>query len=228
MHLMKEAAICARTEAEPLPPKARRSHWILFAGLAIAVSALDLWSKHFIFRLLEATVSQEDGFRRWRVTSQASREIVPGFFNLEASVNPGAFNGWFGEHTALLTVLSAGALLVIAWFLRSHLRGPGPHRLWFTAALGLLWGGTFGNLYDRAAYGYVRDFVKWFHPWGGAPGASPVWPLSSMFDGRDLVWPNFNIADSAICVGVGILFVLILLESTRRRAGEAAAGPAAS
>ena len=72
-----------------------------------------------------------------------------------------------------------------------------------THRLGLIWGGTCGNLYDRAVHGYVRDFVKWFLEWGG----------------RQHVWPNFNVADSAICVGVGLLVLLFLLEPKPKAGG---------
>ncbi|MBI4606632.1 MAG: signal peptidase II, partial [Planctomycetes bacterium] len=48
----------------------------------------------------------------------------------------------------------------------------------------------------------VRDWIKWFY-------------VSA--DGREHVWPNFNIADSAICTGVGILILLEVLRAARER-----------
>jgi len=195
-------------EPSGLRPLDRRKHWILFAALAAAITVLDLASKEVMFRVLEVKVVRGE---MGRMTVQAGRPpivVIPGLFELEANINFGAFSGWFSEHTGFLTVLSAAALLLVAWWLRSQLRGPGPHRLWQTAALGLLWGGTLGNLYDRAVHGYVRDFVKWFFVW----------------EGQAHVWPNFNIADSAICVGVGIILVLILFDSKgSRRPREAVA-----
>ena len=194
------------------PP--RRSHWLLFGYLAVAITALDLWTKHAVFKLLRVgitTVVMADGVQRSAVEPHEHFVIIPGFFELEANINYGAFSGWFHNHTGLLSMLSVLALVVVLSFLWSHLRGPGPHQLWFTAALGLLWGGTMGNLYDRLANGYVRDFVKWFFVWKGTQH----------------VWPNFNIADSAICVGVGIILVLMMLES-RSSKKEPASGGAAS
>ena len=142
-----------------------------------------------------------DGNERKMVQAERHQVIIPDYFELEANINYGAFSGWFHNNTGLLKVLSLVALAVVPWFLRSHLRGPGPHGFWFTAALGLLWGGTMGNLWDRAKYGYVRDFIKWFY----------------VSNGTQHVWPNFNIADSAICVGVGIIVVLMLAESRSRK-----------
>jgi signal peptidase II len=200
---MNEAASLARAGPEA-PPAARQSiHWLLFIALGAGVAALDLWTKQWVFNLLQAQVQPVllQGVERQMVVSQKPVVLIPGLFELEANVNYGAFSGWFAEHTGFLTILSAAALLVIAGFLWSHLKAPGPHRFWFTAALGLLCGGTLGNLYDRAVHGFVRDFVKWFLVW----------------DGKPHVWPNFNIADSAICVGVGIIFVLILVDSGRRK-----------
>ena len=66
-------------------------------------------------------------------------------------------------------------------------------------ALALVWGGTLGNFYDRLQLGAVRDFIKWF------------------YKGPPLVWPNFNIADSAICVGVGLLFLTVIRDYTAER-----------
>jgi signal peptidase II len=57
------------------------------------------------------------------------------------------------------------------------------------AALSLVLGGAIGNLIDRVAYGYVIDFLDVYY--------------------QDWHWPAFNVADTAICIGVG----LMLLES---------------
>lgn len=186
----------------PAAPHARR-HWTLFACLAAGLAALDLLSKAWIFKLLDVKWGEKviDGVPRMVVVDQEPVEIIPGFFELEANVNYGAFSGWFANHTGVLTALSLVALVVIAWFFRSYLRGPGPHRLWVTAGMALLWAGTLGNLYDRLVHGHVRDFIKWFVVW----------------DGKAFIWPNFNLADSAICVGVGIILLLFPRSSGERQ-----------
>ncbi len=181
--------------------KGRRSPsvagWILFGSLALGITGLDLGTKHYFFQVLDVrfgAMVEEGGVVRQRVLPHQPIVVIPGFFEIEANNNFGAFSGWFARHTEYLTALSVVALLVIVLIARGHLHGPGPRRLWFVAALGLLWGGTCGNLYDRATLGYVRDFVKWFFVSGG----------------REHVWPNFNIADSAICVGVGIILCVFM------------------
>lgn len=111
------------------------------------------------------------------------REVTP-FFNLVLAHNTGAAfsflagaGGWQRWFfTAIAVAISAGILIV--------LRGHAGNRL-FAAALALVLGGALGNLHDRVSLGYVVDFVQ-LHAAG-------------------YYWPAFNVADSAICVGVGLL-----------------------
>jgi signal peptidase II len=58
-------------------------------------------------------------------------------------------------------------------------------------ALHLILGGAIGNLMDRCRFGYVVDFLDVYANWGG----------------REHHWPAFNVADSAICVGIALLFL---------------------
>ena len=81
-------------------------------------------------------------------------------------------------------------MAVIFWYYRS-LRD---RRLWLRTALGLQLGGALGNLLDRLRYGAVVDFIE-FH-----------------IDAINYHWPVFNVADSAIVVGVGILIGCLVLQ----------------
>ncbi len=119
-----------------------------------------------------------------------SREVIPGFFHLTYLRNPGAAWGMFGGHNTVLTLLSIVMLMVIFIFRRSFLSDTWEHR----TALGLMAGGIIGNLMDRVRYGYVVDFLD-FNIFGYG-------------------WPVFNVADTAICVGVGIYVVSSLWMST--------------
>ena len=74
------------------------------------------------------------------------------------------------------------ASAVIIYLLKKH-----TNEKLFCAGLALVLGGAVGNLYDRISLGYVVDFLN-FH-------------LSNHY------WPAFNVADSAICVGVGLLLL---------------------
>lgn len=122
---------------------------------------------------------------RW---SEEGLEIIPGIFALTFSVNTG---GAFGilPHGTLLLAAAAGlaSIAIIVYSLRA--RSPLPRLLVFALALPL--GGAVGNMWDRITRGYVIDFLD-FHA-----GAGPSWHF-----------PIFNLADSAICIGVGLLALI--------------------
>lgn len=156
------------------------------AGLFIAIAGIllwaDLWTKSAAFRFLDVRIfTTPDGMPA--VTQSDIYEIFPGFA-LEAALNLGAFNGWFAWAPGMLIGVSLLALPVC--FYIATFRSDG--RLMVTA-LGLIASGAAGNLYDRALIGGVRDFIRWSIQWGE----------------KEYVWPNFNIADSAIVCGVALI-----------------------
>jgi signal peptidase II len=112
-------------------------------------------------------------------------EVIPGFFNLTYVRNTGgAFGVLAGEaswyRTGLFFAISCVALGIIFYL---YTRIP-PGKPWLDAALAITFGGALGNLIDRLRLGEVVDFLD-FHI-------------------GTLHWPAFNVADSAISVGVGI------------------------
>ena len=108
----------------------------------------------------------------------ASRiEIVDGWIALEYTENRGAA---FGLFSGLAPILAAISVAIVTSLLWHYIRQPRPPH-WQTVATGAIAGGALGNLLDRVRLGHVIDFVS-------------VGP-----------WPNFNIADSAITVGVLVL-----------------------
>ena len=111
---------------------------------------------------------------------------VTGFFNLVLVFNKGAafsFLAWApGWQTPLFMAIALVAAAVVSVLL---LRRPG--RPLFSGGLALILGGALGNLWDRIAWGHVVDFLD-FHAAG--------WH-----------WPAFNVADSAITVGAGLLII---------------------
>src|SRR3990170_5285773 len=139
-----------------------------------------------IFALVGAAVLVLDQITKLAVTAAlAPYEIVkavPGFFNIVHYLNPGAAFGILNKSgfsgKLLLIGVSIGALVLIA----SMVRGS-KDRL-YTFALSLIAGGAAGNLVDRIRQGSVIDFLD-FHIGGHH-------------------WPAFNVADSAITVGVGL------------------------
>jgi signal peptidase II len=110
--------------------------------------------------------------------------VIPGFFSLSHIQNSGAawgtMQGW-GHWLVLLSILLIGGMLVF----RRHFVGD---TLFQKILFGVLMGGVWGNLLDRVKWGYVVDFLD-FH-WRGSH------------------FPAFNVADAAICVGVGLYMVL--------------------
>ena len=113
--------------------------------------------------------------------------VLPGFFNLTYIRNTGAAWGMFSGQNLALAVLAFAMLAALVLFRRKFLP-PGRHH---RVALGLLCGGIVGNLFDRLRLDYVVDFLDFFH--------------------RGWHFPAFNVADSAICVGVAIYVLGTLL-----------------
>ena len=108
---------------------------------------------------------------------------VLGPFSIHHVQNSGIAFGLFASATALVTLLTAAA---VAWMLVFFARSGSRHPV-LPAALGLLIGGSVSNLVDRVRLGHVTDFLD--------------------FQG----WPAFNLADTFIVVGVGILLLALVV-----------------
>ena len=122
--------------------------------------------------------------------------VLPGFFNLTYVRNTGAAWGMFSGQNVALSALALVMLAALVVFRRKILPPGRVHRV----ALGLLCGGIVGNLFDRLRLDYVVDFLDVY------------WRVHH--------FPAFNVADSAICIAVGIYVLGTLL------APELAAVPA--
>ena len=121
--------------------------------------------------------------------------IIDGFLQLVRALNNGAAFGLFAGKSYLLTATSIIALIVIfGIFLFSGSRQKSVH-----IALGLFVAGVCGNLYDRIFNdGLVRDFIDVYY--------------------QNYHWPAFNVADSLLCIGVGLLIIsTFLIEKPARR-----------
>lgn len=119
--------------------------------------------------------------------------LIDGYFDLTLAYNPGAafsfladaggWQRWF--FTILSTVVT---IILIVWLKRLP-----THEKLNAVALSLIIGGAIGNLIDRIAYGHVIDFLLvYYQQWS---------------------WPAFNVADSAISIGV-VLMLLALFHSS--------------
>lgn len=111
---------------------------------------------------------------------------VTSFFDLVRYHNEGAAFSFLanagGWQKLFFTTVSMLAIVVITYLLCKH----STQKL-FCFGLALVLGGAIGNLYDRLTLGYVVDFLFFYYD--------------------TLYWPAFNVADSAICVGVGLLLL---------------------
>jgi len=166
--------------------------------------------------LLSALVLSVDQVTKVAADTLLGREgpirVIPGFLNLWYSRNRGGLFGYFSEwddpwRSLLLTLFPLVAIGLIAWFLAKADEG---HRSTL-AGLALILGGAAGNLVDRVLRGEVVDFLDVYASWG---------PLAEWLVSRfgTVHWPTFNVADSAIVAGAGLLFLDIL---RRERAPEA-------
>ena len=111
---------------------------------------------------------------------------ITSFFDLVRYHNEGSAFGFLndagGWQKWFFNGISIVASIVIIYLLKKH-----TNEKLFCAGLALVLGGAIGNLYDRITLGYVVDFLN-FH-------------LNNHY------WPAFNVADSGICVGVGLLLL---------------------
>lgn len=158
---------------------------LTFAATALAVVALDRWTKQLaIDHLLESGVR--------------SVPVLGEYIRFTYVENRGAAFGLLQDQTAFFILVG---LVVISVIVASYRYIPEPSSL-LNICLGLQMGGAIGNLIDRIHVGYVVDFI-------------------------DLTfWPVFNIADSAICIGVAGLAYTVLFPPRSHLTERPASGPA--
>jgi signal peptidase II len=115
--------------------------------------------------------------------------VVEGFFKFVHWGNTGAAWSLFRGNNGLLAGVALMALLVL--FLSRHYFDS--RTLLSQIAFGLIFGGIVGNLIDRLWVGHVIDFIYFYLQQRG---------------GTEIGFPAFNVADSAICTGVGLVFLI--------------------
>ncbi len=155
------------------------------------------------FFLISLSVVALDRYSKWWITHRLSMHdsitVIPGFFRIIHTENPGAAFGLFADSpspwkVALLIVFSLVALAIVSLLLWKN-----SHRLTSTGiGLSLILGGALGNLWDRIVSRHVVDFLLFYV-------------------GR-YQWPAFNMADSAIVVGACLLvFEIVFTKSPREQ-----------
>jgi signal peptidase II len=180
----------------------RKYVWLVLVALVVVIA--DQWTKFLVLDRL-TTAFDEAPSRLgafWGSAPSASFDgyhfrpkeqvvLSDEYFRLRYAENPGAAFGLFRNVPAdlrgpLFHLVSIGAVVLIAYYFRK-LKGE-KNEVWAKWGLPLVLGGAIGNYVDRLARGFVIDFLE------------AHWHESAY-------WPAFNVADSAIVVGVGLLLV---------------------
>ncbi|WP_375742456.1 signal peptidase II [Corallococcus interemptor] len=182
--------------------------YVILLALTLGVIVLDQWTKYLVVRDLTTrfdgattlserlsafySPAQEPGFRGLHFQPKTHVEVAENFFRLRYAENPGAAWGMFRDlpphlRGPLFHLVSLGAVLLIVFYFRK-LSGTDPTEVWALWGLPLVLGGALGNYIDRVARAFVIDFLEahWYDK---------------------AAWPSFNVADMAICIGVGMLVV---------------------
>jgi signal peptidase II len=159
------------------------------------------WRPKTVFLLVALAVLALDQWSKWLVEAHlphhSTLEVIPGLLNLTHVRNTGVAFGLFAAngHDLHTLALSAVGLLALAVVLIYFWRTPATDRL-LLAALALVLGGAVGNLADRIAGGAVTDFIDFY--------------IATYH------WHTFNVADSAITIGL----VLMAWDALRPRAAR--------
>ena len=169
-------------------PSVRRKY-LLFTIFTVISFALDQWTKILARHHLRP------------LGSRNAKVVVEGWFDLRYAENPGVAFSMLQDipgGRVLLTLLAVGAFLLVLYYLRkTPLDNTRLH-----IALGLVGGGAIGNLVDRVIYGKVTDFIVW----------KVVLTKPRLgFDVGVHEWPAFNIADAALCIGVGLMLLDMII-----------------
>jgi len=117
--------------------------------------------------------------------------VIPGIFNIVSVRNTGAAWGMFNGNNILLLSVAVIAFIILIYFFRSIAEGCSERYY----AISLILSGIVGNSCDRVIRGSVVDFLDFYY--------------------KSYHWPSFNVADSAICVGVCLLIVSFLFRSPK-------------
>jgi signal peptidase II len=126
-----------------------------------------------------------------------SRPVFRDFFDLTYVRNTGAAFGLFASVDSSVKAIFLNSIAIVVFLIVSGYALRSSHKsVRLQVGLALILGGAVGNLLDRVRFGYVVDFLD--------------------FSVSGHHWPAFNIADSAICIGVGLLFLDMLRNEEKK------------
>ncbi len=157
----------------------KNKKWIISLALAVVilgvVIACDLVSKSVAERNLEQLGN--------------SANFIPGFINFILVYNNGGGFNIFAGNVIFLVIFSVVVISLLTFFfalmLKKHKENAS---ITLGVAYGFIFGGFFGNLFDRLAFGHVRDFINF----------------------QFMKFPVFNVADICLCVGTLLLIIYLI------------------
>jgi signal peptidase II len=190
----------------------RRDRWYEGEGLVVSDSAPTARRKYVLFTIFMVISLVLDQWTKALARADLrprgpfrAKVIVDGLFDLRYAENPGVAFSMLQDIPGgriVLTLLAVAAFLLVLYYLhKTPVENTRLH-----VALGLVGGGAIGNLMDRVIYGKVTDFIVW------------------KYHGHE--WPAFNIADAALCIGVGLMLLDMLIGWRAQRKAQAGAPPA--
>jgi len=167
---------------------------------------------HTLPEKVKAFVTQKNLLERG-LSDGRQVQVVRNFWQFQYTQNRGAAWGFLsrsGEkfRVPFFHLISIAAVI----FIFSYYRRLAPHQRYLQVALALVLGGALGNALCRVLRGYVIDFIDWH--W-----SDPFWQRPRLH------WPTFNVADSAITVGLVMLVLEMLL--ARKPAADGVGKPSA-
>jgi signal peptidase II len=163
-----------------------------------------------IYFVIALIVLLLDRASKWVIVNQMAlretRSVIGDFFQITSHRNTGAAFSMFEGGRWFFVSITIVVLTGIVWYLLRMIRSKKTLMCW---ALALLLGGALGNFIDRVLYGEVVDFLQ----------------FNFVFDlfGKhiDYTFPIFNVADSGIVIGVGLVFLDTLIEWRMEKRGNA-------
>lgn len=163
---------------------------MIYYLIAAVVFILDQVSKRYIVKNL---------------TLSESRQVIGEFFQITSHRNRGAAFGILEDARWFFLTITVVVVVGLIWYLRKMIR-EGKRLL--PVALGLLLGGALGNFIDRARFGEVVDFLQF------------RFQFSFFGQPIDYTFAIFNLADSAISIGVALIVIDSLLAWRKERRGK--------
>jgi signal peptidase II len=179
----------------------KRSYAMLYALGAMRSNSGEMKRKYWVLLIFCFGILLLDQWTKYLIVQRLllyqKVEVIQGFFNLVHVRNTGGAFGIFGGEKGglgsilflVVSLIAIGAILFL--FIKI-----GEDKKTLALSFSLVLGGAIGNLIDRLQYGEVIDFLDF--------------QLSSTH------WPAFNVADSAICIGIGLMALELLKRDKKK------------